>query len=440
MRFSRLLAILSLLVPVAVAQRIAQNPLIMGTSSFSQSAINLTSLPPGAQQTILAALKTDNLAWVQHAELTSSDGAANDDFGESVAISGSTIVVGAPFHQVGPNQFQGAAYVFIEKDRKWTEQAELTASDGVGSDYFGASVAVSGNAVVVGAPYHQVGSSFQQGASYVFVRSGTSWTQEAELTASDGAAADHFGTSVAADSGTVLVGAIGHGSTAEHPGPGAAYVFVKSDGTWNQQAELKASQGKAGDTFGISVAISSSTAVVGAECHPFTSTTGCGPGAAYVFVETSGKWRQTAELTSSDGAPNDYFGASVAVSGNAMIAGAYQHTIGDDGEGAAYVFVQNGKTWSQQAELTASDATIYDNFGLSVAISGSTAWVGSPNHPYSPSGSAFGPEPCTHSRKTEKPGLSRRNSPLPTVHRATSSATPSLQVATPRCWEPAIMP
>jgi nucleoside-specific outer membrane channel protein Tsx len=392
MRFSYLVAVVLLLVAVAVAQTISQVSPITGKGSFSRSAIGLSSLPPDAQRAILSELEKDKATWMQQAELTSSDGAANDDFGESVAISGSTIVVGAWFHQVGPNQDQGAAYVFVEKGGTWTQQAELTASDGAGSDYFGASVAVNSNTVVVGAPYHQVGSSFEQGAAYVFVREGTTWTQQAELTSSDGAAVDHFGTSVAAESGMVVVGAIGHGSSTEHPGAGAAYVFGGSGGMWNQEAELKASRGKRGDAFGVSVAISETTAVVGAYCHPFTEAEGCGPGAAYVFEESDSKWHQTAELTASDGAANDYFGVSTAVSGPTAVVGAYQHTVGQNyQQGAAYVFALNGKTWSQQAELTASDGTLYDSFGLSVAVSDSTAWVGAPNHPYSPSLGSPGP-------------------------------------------------
>ena len=154
------------------------------------------------------------------AELIASDGAANDQFGASVAISGETALVGAPFN----HDYQGAAYVFTRSGSSWSQQAELVASDGGAWDQFGESVALDGDTAVIGAPGHQVGSNDQQGAAYVFGGSGASWSQQAELTASDGAAYDEFGWSVAISAGTVLVGAPMHtadGNTYQ----GAAYLF-----------------------------------------------------------------------------------------------------------------------------------------------------------------------------------------------------------------------
>jgi hypothetical protein len=314
--------------------------------------------------------------WVQQAELTASDGVAVDWFGNSVAVDGSTVVVGAPDHPwsslsgTGP----GAAYVFVESGGTWSQQAELTASDGAAHDFFGGSVALSSGTAVVGAPGRTVGSNVSQGAAYVFVQSGGTWSQQAELTASDRAGGDEFGYSVAVSGSTVVVGASCHPASGYGDcGPGAAYVFVDSGGTWSQQAELTASDGAPNDFFGGSVAVSGGTLVVGAQgCPP------CGtPGSAYVFVEGSGTWSQQAELTAPDIGPYDYFGASVTVSGSTAAVGAFNHTVGsNDGQGEVYVFVQNGTTWSQQAELTASDGAADDQFGYSVAVSGTTAAVG----------------------------------------------------------------
>ena len=160
-----------------------------------------------------------------------------------------------------------------------------------------------------------------------------------------------------------------------------------------QQAELISPDGEAGDVFGDSVAVEGSTTVVGAPCHPRNGAPFCqgGTGAAYVFVDSSGTWNQQAELTSSDGVAGDEFGISVALSGSTMLMGAPYHTFGtNDVPGAAYVFGNNNGTWSQQAELTSSDGVAFDQFGYSVALSGSTAVGGSPNHP-AQGGTAYGP-------------------------------------------------
>jgi len=328
--------------------------------------------------------------WIQQAELTASDGAAGDDFGKSVALSGSTIVVGVPQRTVGSNSTQGAAYVFVQSGSTWVQQAELTASDGAAFDEFGSSVAVSGSTAVIGAAWRTVGSNQYQGAVYVFVESGGTWSEQAELTASDGGSNNYFGFSVALSGSTIMVGAPGHPTTGSNVAQGAAYVFVQSGSTWVQQAELTASDGMAYDQLGSSVAVSGSTVVAGAPCHMVGSNT-C-QGAAYVFVESGGTWSQQAELTLSDSVLYDQFGWSVALIGATAVVGANNHTVGSNvGQGAAYVFVESGGTWSQQAELTVSDGAAYDHFGSSVGLSGSTVLVGAPQHPYFSSLNVPGP-------------------------------------------------
>jgi len=227
--------------------------------------------------------------------------------------------------------------VFVQNsDGTWSQQAELTASDGGNSDYFGA-VAVSGSTVVVGAPYHHVGSNISQGAAYIFVPNGGTWSQQAELTSSDGASFDYFGALVAVDGGTVAVGASNHNAN-----QGAAYVFEQNgNGTWSQQAELTASDERQYDYFGANVALSGNTVMVGAPNHPDADPPPKpGPGAAYVFVQNSdGTWSQQAELTPSDGKQGDTFGYSLGVSGSTAMVGAYLKTVGSNlNQGAVYVF------------------------------------------------------------------------------------------------------
>jgi hypothetical protein len=324
----------------------------------------------------------------QTAELTASDGASGDDLGGSVAISGNTIVAGAPQGDLGGTG-PGAAYVFVEPAGGWvnaTQTAKLTASDGVVADYFGISVAISGNTIVVGAPSATVGVNSFQGAAYVFVKPAGGWVnaaQTAKLTASDGAAGDGFG-SVAVAGNTIVVGAPGAAPGESEGGtvsPGAAYAFVEPAGGWGnatQTAKLTASDGVAGDGLGSSVAVSGNTIVAGAPNVTIGGNTS--QGVVYVFLEHARGWAnttQSAKLTAYDGATNDHLGESVALSGNTIIAGAPRGTDlhGDPVQGAAYVFVEHAGGWAgatQTAELTGSDGAAGENLGGSVAISGNT--------------------------------------------------------------------
>ncbi|HRI02620.1 MAG TPA: carboxypeptidase regulatory-like domain-containing protein [Pyrinomonadaceae bacterium] len=308
--------------------------------------------------------------WSQQATLTASDGAANDDFGYSVAISGDTVIIGAPWADIDTNTEQGSAYVFVRSGTSWTQQAKLTASDGAALDGLGYSVAISGDTAVVGASGDDIGPNTAQGSAYVFVRSGTTWSQQAILTASDGAAYNQLGRSVAFSGDTVIIGAP-FADIGVNGRQGSAYVFVRSGTSWTQQAKLTASDGAIDDYFGLSVAISGDTAVVGA---PAANTD---RGSAYVYVRSGTNWIQQAKLTALDGAAGDYFGYSVAISGDTAVVGVPDDDIGSNiDQGSAYVFVRSGTTWSQLATLTASDGAAFDLFGQRVAVSGDTVVVG----------------------------------------------------------------
>ncbi|HEX8737838.1 MAG TPA: hypothetical protein VF721_21080 [Pyrinomonadaceae bacterium] len=312
--------------------------------------------------------------WSQQAQLLASDGAADDRFGVSVSISGDTVIVGAVFDDVGANAEQGSAYIFVRSGTIWSQQAQLTASDGAAGDLFGISVAISGNTVIVGADGDDVGANSDQGSAYIFVRSGTTWSQQPQLTASDGAAGDQFGVSVAVSGNNIIVGAV-FDDVGANVDQGSAYVFRVLSPNWAQEAKKVASDGAASDQFGISVAISGDTAIVGA--HLDFVGANREQGSAYVFVRSGTTWSQQAQLLASDGAQDDHFGISVAISGNTVIVGAYFDDVGANADqGSAYIFIRSGTTWSQQAQLTAADGAANDLFGRSVAISGETAIVG----------------------------------------------------------------
>jgi len=311
------------------------------------------------------------LTWYQVAELTDPNDGLFDTFGNAVAISGNTVVIAAP----GVNSDQGAAYVFTQSGSTWNQVAELTSSDPA-ADFIGSSVAIGGNTIVVGAYATDVNGNLQQGAAYVFTEPGNGWanmTQTSRLTAADGAATDCFGSSVSIDGNTIAVGAPGDFSGQT----GKAYVFAEPGAGWGnmtQTAELTSSDSSGDDEFGESVSISGNTVVVGARLATAGQT-----GAAYVFTESGSGWAdmtQTAELTASDSAQDDYFGHAVSISGNTVAVGA---TEANGSQGEAYVFTEPAAGWenmTQTSTVTASNGAAGDNFGDAVAISDGTLAIG----------------------------------------------------------------
>jgi hypothetical protein len=301
--------------------------------------------------------------WVQQQKLTAPapEGAPGDSFGVSVAVDGNTVVVGADHATVGGNR-TGAAYVFVRSGGAWLFQQRLTAGDAALGDLFGRSVAISGNTVVVGAP----GEGAAAGAAYIFVRDGTVWTQQKKLMADDRAANDMFGGAVAISGDTVAVGAdVDNGA---FPDSGSVYVFVRGGGLWTQQQHLTAPDAALGDNFGGSVALSGDTLVVGAASDDDV-VHGTSSGSAYAFVRTAGVWAPPAKLTAADAADYHRFGSSVALNGDTVVVGA-------DGDGSAYMFVHGGGAWAQQAKLTPADGGSVGAFGSSLSISGNTLVIG----------------------------------------------------------------
>jgi hypothetical protein len=328
----------------------------VGTISLPLIASATTALAAGSRQPLPIGK--------QLAELKGSDTVAGDGFGAPVAISGTTAIVGAWPHARG-----GRAYVFAETKGRWKQTAELKGSDTVARDDFGSSVALSGKTAIIGAPGHARGG----GRAYVFSEAKGTWNQVAELKGSDTydgvtcqgdlcPGGSFFATAVAISGKTALVGATNQAKEA-----GRVYVFTETKGTWNQTAELKGSGTPLGAQFGTSVAISGTTAVVGANGDP------TGGGRAYVFTETPRGWAQVAVLKGSDTVMNDYFGSSVAVSGTTAVVGAYAHA---KLTGRAYIFTIIKGIWTQAVELGSDTAAYGGLFGGSVAISGTTVVVG----------------------------------------------------------------
>jgi hypothetical protein len=277
----------------------------------------------------------------QDAYLKASNTEVQDYFGTAVAVSGDTLVVGSPDEDGAATGVNG-------------DQTDNTAAD--------------------------------SGAVYVFTRAGDGWVQQAYLKASNAEAGDYFGQSVAIAEDTIVVGAYGEDSAAlgvnGNPSDnsaaysGAAYIFTRSNGVWSQQAYLKASNSEANDLFGFDVAINDHTVIVGAPGEDSSATGVNGnesdnsasySGAAYVFTFAGGAWSQQAYLKASNTGTNDQFGTSIAVSEDTVVVGAYKEdssAIGVNGNqtdnsavdsGATYIFFREGGAWNQQAYLKASN-------------------------------------------------------------------------------------
>ncbi|HNO79021.1 MAG TPA: FG-GAP repeat protein [Phycisphaerae bacterium] len=328
----------------------------------------------------------DGASWSQQAKILASDGASNDSFGTSISLSGDTLIVGSAGDDDMGGQ-SGSAYVYTRSGGVWTEQAKLTADDGAANDYFGASVSIDGDTAVVGA-YFDDDDGDASGSAYVFTRTGGIWTQQGKLTADDAAGGDEFGLTVSVYGDTAVVGA--HRDDDAGPESGSAYVFTRTGGVWTQQQKLTSDDASAGDEFGLSVSIRENTIAVGAH-HDDVACAACNSGSAYVFVNTGGVWSQEDKLIPPDAAADDEFGYTIAVNGDTVIVGARLDDDPSADSGSAYVFARSGGAWTLYEKISGNDTGGTDTFGQSVALDGDRAIVGAvgDNVGFPISGSAY---------------------------------------------------
>jgi hypothetical protein len=305
-------------------------------------------------------------SWSQQQRLTVSglSSSTEPQFGHGADISGNYAIVGA-YEEDTDGTNAGGVYIYYFSGGTWTQQARIVSSDIAAGDVFGYAVSIDGDYAIVGAQSADPDDLSNAGASYIFKRSGTSWTQQAKLTASDAAEGDVFGRDVAIKGDYAIVGC--------YSGE-AAYIFKKDTGaeTWTQKAILTASDASGTAYFGNSVSMSGDYVIVGAKSNDANK------GAAYIFKKDTGAetWTQQAKLIANDVAENDEFGWSVSIDNGLAIVGSLNDDDGSSSSGSAYVFARDGAIWSQQVKLTASDAASNDNFGNSVAIDGDFAVVG----------------------------------------------------------------
>jgi len=338
--------------------------------------------------------------WALQQKLTASDGAEGDRFGDSVAVEGDLVFVGA----TGVDEYRptsgcgngglcndvGATYVFTrDAAGQWTEQQRLMGSNLVGIDpyfgyrkgdsaeKFGSSISVSGDTVLIGARDGETRvdesapslASHSDGVAYVFVRVSGQWVEQTKLVASDGGSHDSFGGSVSLSGSTALIGAYGDADNGSFTG--SAYVFVENNGVWTQHQKLTASGGQFNDRFGLSVSLEGNTAIIGAQGYGTNDA-----GAAFVYVRTGSFWNLSQTLAASDGAADDLFGRAVSFSGDVAVIGAPRDDDAGLDSGSVYVYARNNGYWFPIEKLTASDGELYDVFGDAVSVSGLTGLVG----------------------------------------------------------------
>ncbi|SPD74472.1 exported hypothetical protein [uncultured Desulfobacterium sp.] len=307
--------------------------------------------------------KREGAAWIKQTKLVSSDAAATDYFGYSVSISGDYAIVGAYLDDDGGSS-SGSAYIFRRNDSTWVEEAKLTAGDAEAFDYFGYSVSISGDYAIVGAYLEDNDTYSDAGAAYIFKRVGETWVEQAKLKAVDAGYQDYFGYSVSISGDNLIVGASQAGL--EWYEKGAAYVFTRQNEAWIQQAKLNASDGRRWDYFGFSVSISEDFALIGAYADDDSAMSDFG--SAYVFRRDDSTWVEEAKLTAGDAAYGDYFGYSVSITGNYAVVGAYRNDDNGADSGSAYIYTRKNEAWIEHAKLNASDAAASDWFGYSVAM------------------------------------------------------------------------
>ncbi|MBN1362833.1 MAG: FG-GAP repeat protein [Sedimentisphaerales bacterium] len=306
------------------------------------------------------------------AKLAARNQEAGDGFGYALAVSGDYALVGAPGED-SMSDDAGAAYVFRFNGTTWVQQAKLMAADGGWGHYFGASVAIHGDCAVVGAVGGRNPDTLNTGAAYVFYRSGANWVQQAKLNASDAANCASFGCAVATDGNVIVVGS--WGDDARGYDAGAAYVFRRAGASWTQQQKLTASDGAADDCFGVSIALDGNCLLIGASGD---NDYGNDSGSAYVFYDDGGFWVQQQKLTVADGTANQFFGESVALGGSHAIIGASGDAQVGLFSGSAYAFVRDGATWTATSKLMSSDLGPGDSFGNGVALCSSYALITAP--------------------------------------------------------------
>jgi len=315
--------------------------------------------------------KNENNVWIEKAKLTASDTTAPDGFGGAVAIYDDYAVVG--FVSDDENgRLSGSAYVYKREGEAWIEKTRLLPADGDEHDRFGTSISLYEDYVLIGASDDDENGQLS-GSAYMFMRNGDTWTESAKLLPSDASDDARFGSSVALTENLALIGAPTDDTNVNSAG--AVYVFLRQGSTWTEQTKLVAADLSDGIMFGLSVSIHDTLAIIGAIGNNALGH----PGAAYVFRQEGMNWVQEDKLEASDGENSDGFGESVSIYEDYALIGARDDLANGWLSGSAYVFRRQGKSWVEEVKLIPSDGFNTKNFGRATVLAIDQAFIGAPH-------------------------------------------------------------
>lgn len=310
------------------------------------------------------------MEWIDEGKFYSSDIAQEDFFGFRVAISGTTALVSA-YGDDDVGSFSGSVYVFERIGGQWIEVQKLLASDGAAFDNFGFSLAIDGDKAVIGAHLDDDFGGFS-GAVYLFEKAGGIWMETQKLLPNNGAANDQFGFSVDIQGSQIVIGARNESSTSQFGG--AAYIFEDVGGSWSQTAILKPNDQSVNKFFGSAVSVSQGTVLVGAFGDNAIELSS---GAAYVFEKVAGIWTQRVKVKSNSPVANEYFGSALDNQGKLLAIGAYRsRNLNNVASGAVFVIDGASGSWIQTNKLEDADGQLSDYYGIDLRLSDSRLLIG----------------------------------------------------------------
>lgn len=325
--------------------------------------------------------------WQLAGTLYAADGGTEHHFGHSIALQGSTAVIGAPGWNNDYGDNSGAAYIFTHNGSTWSERLRLLTPDAKPHETFGAVVALDGNTLAIGAPNAGRGNwgdpdfAPNAGAVYLYTGSDTSWSSPIKLMPADLEEGSGFGSAIALDGDTLFVGAPHFG----YPGEETVYVYQRAGNSWDAPQKLNGPDPNGEHTFGLAVAVAGDVALVGASgincCDQWAAFE---PGVVYVFTRGGGVWSPAGSIMPADGFPGDNFGCDIAFDGTTAVIAACQANGLAEIHGYAYVFTRNGNTWTQTARLEPEGDAIFSLGIRSVALAGDRLVLGSPSAPPQP--------------------------------------------------------
>jgi len=313
--------------------------------------------------------KHSNGAWSLQQKLQANDGAPGDQYGWSIALQGNTLLIGARFDDDrGFNS--GSIYAYTRIDNTWVERQKFSAPDGSVNDQYGFTISLDGDVAFIGAPLDD-DNGFESGSVYIYHRIAGLWSVEKKFTAHDGEPGDQFGWSVALSASSALIGARFDDDEAFNSG--SAYLYNRTAQTWHMKQKFTAIDAAVNDQFGWTVALDDNTAVIGAR---FNDDMGINSGSAYVYTLSDKEWSLQQKLIASDGEPGNQYSWAIALDGDKLIIGAPFDNYEEAISGSSYVYSRSDNAWREQQKLTANIEVLAARYGISVALEGDTTLIG----------------------------------------------------------------